>query len=102
MRPIVFFSTVIGMLSYYELLLEIKLSKDIHFSKSYEILSKFFNRVMLTDNYLKTLHERKGVKLYSFLDCIQQPQIKFIKEMPYIKLELEVLIQNLFVLCNSH
>ncbi|AUM93765.1 TPA: CRISPR-associated endoribonuclease Cas6 [Clostridium botulinum] len=66
MRTIIFFSTVIDMLSYYELLLEIKLNKDIHFSRSYEMLSKFFNRVMLPDNYLKTLHKKKGVKLYSF------------------------------------
>ncbi|MHB7981118.1 CRISPR-associated endoribonuclease Cas6 [Clostridium sporogenes] len=66
MRTIIFFSIVIDMLSYYELLLEIKLNKDIHFSRSYEMLSNFFNRVMLPDNYLKTLHKKKGVKLYSF------------------------------------
>lgn len=76
------------MLCYYELELEIKLSQNIDFSKSYEVLSKFFNKAMFTDNYLKTLHEKKGLKLYSFSGLYPAEKDKIYKTNTLYKIRM--------------
>lgn len=79
------------MISYYELELEIKLKRNVYFSKSHELLSKFFNKVMLLDEYLKKLHKDSGFKLYSFSGLYPAENDKIYKTNKLYKIRMRSL-----------
>jgi len=53
-------------MEYYQLTISGTLKKDVDCKNSYEEIGKTINHVMGYDNYLKELHERKGIKFYVF------------------------------------
>lgn len=53
-------------MEYYQLTVFGTLKKDVDYKNSYEEIGKVINHVMGYDNYLKKLHERKGIKFYVF------------------------------------
>jgi len=53
-------------MQYYELEAVCSLKKDIHFKKSFFIISRFISFSMFLDENLKNLHYQKRVKYYTF------------------------------------
>jgi CRISPR-associated endoribonuclease Cas6 len=53
-------------MKYFELTCTAYLKKDINFKESFEILAKYISFSMAQDKQLKTTHEAKGFKHYTF------------------------------------
>ncbi|MDQ7046663.1 MAG: CRISPR-associated endoribonuclease Cas6 [Sulfurovum sp.] len=53
-------------MKYFELKCTAYIKNDIHFTQSFEILSKYINFSMAQDITLKALHEERGFKHYNF------------------------------------
>lgn len=51
---------------YYKLNIQIKMIHNIHLSDYNEYMSNYLNKIMLNDNYLKTIHSKTTIKGYVF------------------------------------
>ena len=51
---------------YYRLKIQMKMIHNIHLSDYNEYMSNYLNKIMLNDNYLKTIHAKTTIKGYVF------------------------------------